>query len=113
MKKGFMVCIVSAFVGLLSIINVHAQDTTTLGQDIKQVGKKTGKVVKKGAKKVGNKTAELASKGKAAVVDKIYEGKVGPSRQTIYINNKSAYYWIDKKGHKHFVTESELKDKDD
>ncbi|MEO6720685.1 MAG: hypothetical protein ABIN67_09965 [Ferruginibacter sp.] len=112
MKKGLLVCLITGSIALFSAINVHAQDTTTIGEDLKSAGIKTGRVVKKGAKKVGNKTAELASKGKAAVVDKIYSGKQGPDGQTIYINNKSEYYWIDKKGHHHFVTESELKDKD-
>jgi hypothetical protein len=126
MKKGLMVCLVTGSIGLFSAVSVRAQDTTTIGEDLKHAGQKTGRVVKKSAKKVGNKTAELAakgkaavvdkiylaSKGKAAVVDKIYEGKQGPDGQTIYINNKSEYYWIDKKGHHHFVTENELKDKD-
>ena len=26
-------------------------------------------------------------------------------------NNQSKYYWVDKKGHRHFVTKAELKDK--
>ncbi|MDP9229210.1 MAG: hypothetical protein M3O67_00900 [Bacteroidota bacterium] len=65
--------------------------------------------VKHGAKKVGNKTAEVASKGKATVVDKKYKDKVGPNGQTIYIDGHSRYYWIDKKGHRHYVKEAELK----
>ncbi|MEO6232730.1 MAG: hypothetical protein ABJB11_10695 [Ferruginibacter sp.] len=110
MKKRWIVSIV--MIGVLSAANVHAQDTTTLGQDLKQVAKKTGKAIKKGAKKAGAKTAELASKGKAAIVDKIYEGKEGPDGATIYINKDSKYYWIDKKGHRVFVTEEELTDKE-
>jgi len=76
-----------------------------------QVVKKTTHSVKKGAKAVGNKTAEVASKGKSAVVDQVYKDKVGPAGQTIYIDNHSKYYWIDKKGHKNYVTEAELKQK--
>ena len=91
--------------------NVMAQDTTTAGQDIKNAAKKTGKAVADGAEKVGEKTAEIAAKGKAAVVDQIYTGKQGPSGQTIYINNKSKYYWIDKKGHKKFINEADLREK--
>jgi hypothetical protein len=91
---------------------VHAQDsTTTVGQDLKNAAKKTGKAIGKGAKKVGNKTAELASKGKSVVVDKVFEGKEGPDGQTIYINKDSKYYWVDKKGHHKFIAESKLKDK--
>ena len=69
--------------------------------------------IKKGAKKVGNKTAEVASKGKAKVTDQVYKDKVGPNGETIYMDNHSKYYWIDKKGHRHYVTEDELKPKKD
>src|SRR5690348_14378663 len=72
---------------------------------------KAGHEVKKGAKKVGNKTAELASKGKSKIADKTYKGKTGPDGQTIYIDDNSRYYWVDKKGHKVYVTESQLKTK--
>jgi hypothetical protein len=85
-------------------VAIHAQDSTS-------TVKKTGKAIKKGAKKVGNKTAEVASKGKAAVTDEKNKDKVGPAGQTIYIDNHSKYYWVDKKGHRHYVTEAELKDK--
>ena len=67
--------------------------------------------MKKGAKKVGHKTAEVASKGKATVTDQVHKDKVGPAGQTIYIDNHSRYYWVDKKGHRNYVTEAELKDK--
>ncbi len=111
MKKLF-VCLAVGFAGLIGSSTVTAQDTTTAGQDIKNATKKTGKAIGKGAKKAGRKTAELASKGKSAVVDKVYDGKVGPDGQTVYINNKSQYYWVDDKGHHQFIKESELKNKD-
>jgi|SRR5215469_12810727 len=76
-----------------------------------QTVKKTEESVEKAAQKTGNKTAEIASKGKSDVVDKVYKGKVGPDGQKIYIDSHSKYYWVDKKGHKNYVTESELKDK--
>ena len=76
-----------------------------------QVVKKTTHAVKKGATKTGNKTAELASKGKSRVTDKVYKGKVGPAGETIYIDGHSRYYWVDRKGHRNYVTEAELKDK--
>lgn len=76
-----------------------------------QTVKKTEESVEKAAQKAGNKTAEIASKGKSTVVDKIYKDKVGPEGQTIYIDHHAKYYWIDKKGHKNYVTEAELKDK--
>lgn len=68
--------------------------------------------IKKGAKKVGNKTAQVASKGKAKVTDQRYDDKVGPNNETIYMDNHSRYYWIDKKGKRHYVTEAQMKPKD-
>ena len=112
MKKLLFTGIMAGCCTLLSSV-IYAQDSTTAGQDIKNAAKKTGKAISKSAKKVANKTAELASKGKAGVIDKVYEGKQGAEGQKIYINNQSKYYWIDKKGHRHFVTEAELKDKGD
>lgn len=67
--------------------------------------------VSKAATKVGNKTSELATKGASAVVDKQYKGKCGPNGETIYINNKSHYYYVNKKGHRVYLKESELMDK--
>ena len=76
-----------------------------------QVVKKTGHAVKKSATAVGNKTAEVASKSKSMVTDKVYKGKMGPAGQTIYIDDHSRYYWVDKKGHRQYVTEAELRPK--
>jgi hypothetical protein len=110
MKKLIAACIITGCFGLFTMA-AHAQDTTSAGQDIKNAAKETGKAVSKGTKAVANKTAELASKGNSAVVDKVYKGKTGPGGQIIYINDKSQYYWVDSKGHRNFVKESELKDK--
>lgn len=63
------------------------------------------------AKKVGHKTSELAAKGAAAIVDKKYEGKCGPHGETIYINEYSHYYYVNKKGHRVYLKKSELMDK--
>jgi hypothetical protein len=70
-----------------------------------------GTKVKKTAKTVGNKVAETASKGSSRVVDKVYKDKTGPDGQTIFINNESKYYWVDKGGHRVYVTADQLKDK--
>ncbi|HWJ90088.1 MAG TPA: hypothetical protein VNR87_03205 [Flavisolibacter sp.] len=72
---------------------------------------KAGHAVKTGAKKVGHKTAEVASKGKSKVVDKTYKDKVGPGGETIYIDKHDKYYYVDKKGHKKYVTDAELRNK--
>lgn len=98
MKK--ILAITAMVMGLSVPITMHAQDST-----------KTEKGVKKVAKDVGHKTAEVASKGKSEVTDSKYKDKVGPDNQKIYIDNHSKYYWVDDKGKKHYVKESELKDK--
>jgi hypothetical protein len=43
------------------------------------------------------------------VVHTQYKEKVGPNGETIYIDSKSKYYWIDKKGKRHFIAASALK----
>lgn len=106
MKKVFVIM----FALIFSVAQAQEKDQT-VGQKIKQGAKTTGHSVKKGATAAGNKTAEIASKGKSKIVDKVYEGKEGPNGETIYINSKSKYYWVDKKGHRHYVVETELKDK--
>ncbi len=111
MKKGIFAYLIAASIGIFSAVNTNAQDTTSAEHGIKKGVKKTGRAISGTAKKVGNKTSELAAKGKADVVDKEYEGKQGPKGQKIYIDNKSRYYWLDKKGHRRFVAENKLKDK--
>src|SRR2546430_10685209 len=98
MKKLIGIFVFIFFMGVCSSVNA-------------QVVKKTTHAVKTGAKKVGNKTAEVASKGKARITDKVYKGKAGPGNETIYIDDHSRYYWIDKKGHRNYVTEAELRTK--
>lgn len=72
---------------------------------------KVGHEIKKDAKKVGHKTAEVTSKGKTKITDKTYKDKVGPDGQTIYIDSKSRYFYIDKRGKRQYVTKGQLKDK--
>lgn len=99
MKKIFAIAVLFAFLGFSS--PTFAQSTA----------KKVGHSVKKGAKKVGNKTAELATKGKAKVTDKTSKDWEGPDGQTIYVDDGYKYYWVDKKGARHFVTQEQLKPK--
>ena len=90
----------------------QAQDKDeTLGQEIKSDAKKAGHAIKKGAKKVGNETAEIASKGKARITDEVYKDGVGPNGETVYVDNHAKYYWVDEKGHRHYVSKGELKTK--
>jgi len=101
MKKLIGIALIVAGLGLAS--NVQAQSTA----------KKVGNKVEKGAKKAGHKTAEVASKGKSKVTHTVYEGKVGPNGETIYIDQSNRYYWVDKKGKKHFIQSEQLKDRID
>jgi hypothetical protein len=75
----------------------------TMERDTTKVGAAT--------RKVGHKTSELAAKGAAAVVDKKYEGKCGPNGETVYINEHSHYYYVNKKGHRVYLKKSQLMDK--
>lgn len=100
MKKIIGIGLMTLFLGL---------GTSAVAQD--QDDKSVKKEVKKGAKKVGNKTAEVASKGKAKVTDERHKDKVGPNGETIYIDNHAKFYWVDKKGRRHYVTEDQLKAK--
>lgn len=65
------------------------------------------------AKKVGNKTASVAVKGASKIVDKTYKGKEGPGGQTVYIDKSDRKYYVDGKGKKIYLKESEIHDKKD
>lgn len=82
-----------------------------LAQEAKKDTSKFVKKVKSTAKKVGNETAEIAVKGVAAVSDKKYEGKMGPHGQTIYIDQKSHYYYVGEKGQKVYISKAKLLNK--
>lgn len=71
------------------------------------LGKKIGNT----AKKVGHKTSNIAANTASHVVDKKYEGKCGPNGETVYINEHSHYYYVNKKGHRVYLKKSELMDK--
>jgi hypothetical protein len=108
MKKIIGIAFMALFLGLGTVVG--AQEKTT-GEKVESGAKKAGKGVKKGAKAVGKKSAEVGSKTKAKVTDQVYKEKIGPNGETIYIDNTNRYYWIDKKGHKHYLPYGQLKDK--
>jgi hypothetical protein len=93
---------ISTSIALGSFAQDKNKDTVKINPDPK---------IKKTAKKVGNKTAEIAVKGASAITDKTYKGKMGPNGQTIYIDNKSRYYYINAKGAKVYLPKSKLKNK--
>ena len=99
MKKILSISIFIFLIGFSSAANAQSK------------AKEVGQDIKKEAKKAGNKTAEVASKGKARVTDERYKDKYGPNGETIYIDNHARYYWVDKHGKRHYVTEGSLKAK--
>jgi hypothetical protein len=76
-----------------------------------QAVEKTKEGVKKAAKKTANKTSEVAAKSKAKITDEKHKDKVGPNGEAVYIDNHAKFYYVDKKGKRHYVTEAELRDK--
>lgn len=85
--------------------------TVVYAQEHEGTVKKTGKAIGKGAKKAANKTVELGAKGAAKVQDRTYDGKIAPNGRTVYITEDSRYYYVDKKGRRHFVQEHQLRNK--
>src|SRR5687768_7088763 len=76
---------------------------------VSQAQQETKREVKQVAKKAGNKTASVASKGKSKITDKKLKTSVGPNGETVYIDNRSRYYWVDKKGKRHYINSDQLK----
>lgn len=75
------------------------EDTTSsIGQDLKQAGKATGRAVKKAAKTVGNKTAEVGAKGAAELKDRSLKNVKGPAGETVYVDKYEKKYYINKQG---------------
>ena len=119
MKNSFKVALLSVALFAVSQSNVLAQENKTVPQAVgsaaKDVGQATAKGAKEvgqatatGAKAVGKKTSELAAKGTAAVVDKKYDGKGGPNHEIVYIDSKSRYYYVNKKGNRVYITEAQM-----
>ena len=100
MKNLIKVALVATGIFLFAGAQAQTHKDSTLGHKI-------GKT----ATKVGHKTSQIAASGAASVVDKKYEGKTGPNGQTIYINEHSHYYYINKKGHRVYLKKSQLLDK--
>lgn len=101
---------------LLAIATLAATQTfaqtkkdTTLGQKIDKTADKVGTATSKTAKKVGHKTSELAAKGAAAVADKRYEGHWAVTGELVYIDENGKYFYVDKKGHRQFITKAQMR----
>jgi hypothetical protein len=102
MKKLQAVLFASAIAisGTLIASNSYAQGVDTAIRKVGQTGKK-----------VGQKTASTAVKGASKITDKTYKGKEGPNGQTVYIDKRDRKYFVDEKGKKVYLKESEIRDK--
>ncbi|HTD40409.1 MAG TPA: hypothetical protein VK671_07310 [Mucilaginibacter sp.] len=107
MKKVLGTALFAVVLFVAGQAHAQSKDTTSFKNKVHKTTKEVGEA----ATKVGHKTSELAVKGASAVVDKQYKDKCGPNGETVYINSHSQYYFVDKKGHKVYLKESELKDK--
>jgi len=107
MKKVIGAALFAAALFVAGQVKAQSKDTTSFKTKVHKTTKQVGDA----ATKIGHKTSELAVKGASAVVDKQYKEKCGPNGENIYINSHSQYYYVDKKGHKVYLKESELKDK--
>lgn len=67
--------------------------------------------VEKEAEEAGDAISEAAAKAAAAITDQKLDNKVGPNGQTVYVDEKAKYYYINKEGKKVFITKLQLKDK--
>jgi len=107
----------SKTIGLAAVLLATALFNGMKAQQ-KDVVDKTGDAIKTGAKavgktakKVGNKTAEVAVKGTAEITDKKYENKVAPDGSQVYIDKEDNKYYVNDKGRKIYLKESEISDK--
>jgi hypothetical protein len=74
----------------------------TIKSDTTRVGNATRKV----EHKVSNTAANVDSR----IMDRKYHDKRGPHGETVYITKHSRYYYINKKGHRVYVTKDQLRD---
>lgn len=80
--------------------------------EMKDQADRTGQDVKDGANDAGNAVSEAAAKTMAAIKDEKHADKVGSEGQSIYIDNHANMYYINNEGNKVFVTEGQLKNKE-
>jgi hypothetical protein len=107
MKTTFKIALLTA--GLFAATQTFAQEHKPVGKAIGDAGKDVGHATAKGAKAVGKKTSELASKGAAAVTDKRYDGHWAPTGELVYVDEHGKYFYVDKKGHRQFITRVQMR----
>ncbi|WP_184544441.1 hypothetical protein [Mucilaginibacter sp. FT3.2] len=111
MKNLFKVAMLAAGTFMISPVFAQTHKDTTFGQKVGIAAKKVGHTTKTTAVKVGHKTSQIAANSESTIVDKKYDGKVAPGNHNVYIDKKSRYYYVNKKGHRIYVKKSQLIDK--
>ena len=96
---------------LLGGLTLAFLSVLALNSNAQEKKESVGQSISKTATKVGNKTAEIAVKGTAKVADKVYEGKQAPDGSDVYINSKNKKYYINKKGGKVYLKNSQIKNR--
>lgn len=96
---------------LLGGLTLAFLSVLALNSNAQEKKESVGQSISKTATKVGNKTAEIAVKGTAKVADKVYEGKQAPDGSDVYINGKNKKYYINKKGGKVYLKNSQIKNR--
>jgi hypothetical protein len=80
-------------------------------ENIEEGAEQTESDLERAADKTGNAISETAGKAAADIDDAKHDTKVGPDGQTIFISDDSRYYYVDERGKRVYVSESQLKDK--
>jgi hypothetical protein len=111
MKNVFRIAMFAAATFAITPAFAQTHKDSTLGAKIDRTSKKVATKTKTTAKKVGHKTSEIAANGESRIVDKKFEGKVAPGNHNVYIDKNSKYYYVNKKGHRVYITEAQMKDK--
>lgn len=109
MKNTFKISILAAAMFVAG--QTFAQEHKTVPQKVGGAAKDVGHATGAAAKDVGHKTSELASKGAAAVTDKRYDGHWARTGENVYIDEHNKYFYVDKKGHRQFITKAEMRTK--
>src|SRR5581483_4891736 len=74
----------------------------TIKSDTTKVGKAT--------RAVGHQVSNTAANVDSRVVDRKYHEKRGPHGETVYITRHDHYYYINKRGHRVYITKVQMKD---
>jgi hypothetical protein len=93
-------------IGICVFVSALGFGTITYGQNSVTSVEEKGKIE---LRKTGNRSNRLISKTGI----ELYTEKTGPNGETIFVDRRSRYYWVDKDKRRHYIKQSQLKTKDD